>query len=192
VKQQTYLTANEVLELLRKGVLPNLSQQQQQLFMQLANRRKLLSARFNDPDKEIPILEHCANFLRGKGIHVYLRIDVDCDGNPDLFYFVAGECGRVYERLFELIDRLEFLSLFLADYKSTLPPQWFAEKKEIDTHTFVMTLELMPFLEKAYLGDNRNKVKFWCSMCSDYADKVEAYLKSLGDLEKAAMLATLL
>jgi hypothetical protein len=159
--------------------------------MQLANQRKLLSARFNDPDNEIPILEHCANFLRGKGIHVFFRVELEFKGKPDYFYFVAGECGSVYERLFKLIDHLEFLSLFLAHYKSTLPPQWFAEKKEIDTHTFVMTLELMPFLEKAYLGDNRNKVIFWCSMCSDYADKVEAYLKRLGDLEKAAMLATL-
>jgi uncharacterized protein YeeX (DUF496 family) len=192
MKQQPYLTADEVLELLRKKVLPNFSpQQQQQLFNQLVSQDKLLRGNFKDPDNEIPILEQCANSLRSIGIHVFLKIQNDFYGNPSSFYFLAGESGRVYERLFDLLDRLEFLQLFIADYKNKLPREWVAEKKKIDEHIVVMAIQYMPFLEKAYLSCNRYNLIFWCSMCSDYADKVEAYLRRLEDMEKVANLAIL-
>jgi hypothetical protein len=189
--QQHYLTADNVLELLKNGVLPNFNQQQQQIFQNLANQHKLFKGSLSNPNTEIPILEQCANYLRSKGIHVYLRITKGYTGNPDYFYFVAGECGRVYERLFELIDRLEFLQLFIVIYTTKLPRKWVSKKKKIDEYIYMTVCIYMPFLEKAYLGDNRNSLIVRCSMCSDYADKVETFLRSLEGLEKAAMLATL-
>jgi len=189
--KQHYLIANKVLELLRNEVLPSLNQQQQQIYQNLVNQQKLLKGSLSNPNIEIPVLEQCADFLRSKGIHVCFRITKDYMGKPNGFCFVAGESGRVYERLLELTDRLELLQLFLADYMTKLPRKWVAEKKKVDEYIILIACTFMPLLEKAYLGDNISRLVLRCSICSDFADKVEAYLEKLKPLERAMYLETL-
>jgi hypothetical protein len=108
--QQPILTADEVYELIK--TMPLSEKERKALKKKIAPHIQLAGfTPLENPRKEIPMLEKCANFLRDKGIYVFFWAD------PRGFcFFIAGEVGRIYERLLRQTQRLGKIHLFLLDY----------------------------------------------------------------------------
>jgi RNAse (barnase) inhibitor barstar len=153
--QQPILTADEVLETLRKEIAAH-NKNLLGDFKRLAKSDKLVSGYFDDPHTEIPLIEHCANLLRSKGIHVYLDIN---DAIND-FTFIAGECGRVIDEMCKLEEYLRDLVWFIEDNKDTLPPEVVAaEKAKLETYWDRLCDEVIFPLEVAYFDGDKAAIQ---------------------------------
>jgi hypothetical protein len=156
--KQPILTADEVIELLQKEALANNAALLRN-FMRLAEEEKLVLGKFSDPSIEIPLLQQCAYFLRNKGVFVYFNIEKSC-GRPQYFEFVAGECGRLYEKLSWQADYLSDLSFFIETHEHELPPDMFAEKEKIVAYETKIVEGILIELEKAYKGGDKVALMF--------------------------------
>jgi hypothetical protein len=188
--QQPLLTADEVIELLQKEVLANNAALLGN-FMELADEEKLVLGKFNDPNKEIPLLQQCANFLRNKGVFVYFNIEKSC-GRPYYFEFVAGECGRVLEKIEWQAYYLADLSCFIDMHEHELPPTIVAEKERIDTYKDRLIEVIFWGLQRAYKKGDKVALEFWCDEGRKLTEEVEAYLDSIIDLRRLHAISLIL
>jgi hypothetical protein len=190
MKQQPLLTANEVFELLEKEALPD-DETCHKTFKELAEETQLVLGNLNNPNTTIPLLQHCANFLRNRGIYVYFNIEKLGD-REHFFEFVAGESGRVYEKLNQQAYYLADLSQFIEMHEHELPPDMIAEKEKIDTYksrAFEITLWK---LESAYKCGDKVALEFWCDEGWKLANEIDAYLDRIKDLQRLFAISLIL
>jgi hypothetical protein len=179
-QQQPILTADEVIEMLKEA-LPN-DKKVRQTFKELAEENKLVLGRIDDPSTTIPLLQHCANYLRNRGIYVCFNIEKS-SGKAQFFEFVAGESGRVYEKLNQQAYYLADLSQFIETHEQELTPDLVAEKEKIDTYkdrAFEITLWK---IESAYRCGDKVALEFWCDEGRKLAKEIDDYLERIKDLQ---------
>jgi hypothetical protein len=146
MQQQPILTADEVLKILEREAVAH-DKNLRSDFKGLAKSTKLVEGFFDDPITEIHLLEYCADFLRNKGIHVYLNINYMARH----FEFIAGECGRVIDELRKFDDYLYDLVMFIDDNRDMLPPEVVAtEKEKLNNYSYRLCEEVIYPLVEAY------------------------------------------
>lgn len=195
---QPYLVAEEVCRMLEGAI----SEAQREVFKELAavaagelddpnTQTPLLLAagELNDPNTQIPLLQQCEKFLREKGIFVYFRVKDDgytYSGLPE-YYFVAGECGVLLDKLEKLSDYLRDLYTFVWNYgvyEDKLPEDIVAEGErlyyyieEFDSLTFSLISSYKYSLE--HMKDN---FELKCEIARSVIEEVNEYLEQRKDL----------
>jgi hypothetical protein len=186
MQRQPILTADEVIELLKEA-LPN-DEVVRQIFNELAEETKFVLGDFDDFDDPytiLQLLDYCANYLRNRGIYVYYHLD----GGINYFYFIAGECGRVYEEVRKFEDYLYNLAWFLRDNKEILPSEVVAEEKKLDDYQNRLYDEIIFPLEVAYAEGDIAAIKALFEKAQKIVEEIN---ESIKDLRRAHTLATTL
>jgi hypothetical protein len=126
-------------------------------------------------------LKHSATYLRSQGIFVYLKIT-----NPRnisyQFLLIAGECGRVYERLKKQADYLRDLSYFIDEHEHELPKRLVAKQKKIDDYRSSIEAALLWRLEGLYRAGDKEALKSVCEEAWNFAKEIDDYLERNIDL----------
>jgi hypothetical protein len=182
MQQQPLLTADEVLEILKKEIAAH-NKNLLGDFKRLAKSDKLVTGYFDDANTVVNLLDLCADLLRNKGIHVYLDIDY----MAKCYDFVAGECGRVIDELRKLDDYLLDLEWFIEDNKGILPPEVVAaEIKKLEAYYDRLSEEVIYPLEEAYFNNDKAAIE---ALLEKAAKLVEEINEGTKDLQRAYALA---
>jgi hypothetical protein len=192
MQQQPILTADEVIELIERQVIE--TEDERVAFQQLLDDSKLTNAVITDPDTQIPLLEKCRKFLQGMGFSVFL-------GYEDLYPYgnlycrlIVGECARLYHKLEKQTCFLTDLRDFICKNEDKLPPH-LRSKKILLTH-YSLETEHFPIspnsLLEAYIRSDKRKLEKACKEGWELANKVDAFLESIKDLQRLYVIETLL
>jgi len=180
--QQPILTADEVLEILKREIVAH-DKSLLGDFKRLAKSDKLVTGYFDDANTVVNLLDLCAALLRSKGIHVYLDIDY----MAKCYDFVAGECGRVIEELRKLEDYLFDLEWFIEDNKDILPPEVVAaEIEKLNDYRCRLCEEVIFPLEDAYFNNDKAAIE---ALLEKAAKLVEEINEGTKDCQRAYALA---
>jgi hypothetical protein len=176
------LTADEVIEMLEKHVLT--TQADRDEFRSLLSDYKLLITEITNPDKQIPLLEKCAGFLRSKGIFVYFKVKKEKFGKT-WAAFVVGELGLIFSRLSEHRQTLKTLLDFLVEEWDMLPPCFKLKLWRIELCVKKIGNYFLPFnsLKASYINSDKKKLKVYCHIGWRLVEKVEAFMETLKDLK---------
>jgi len=172
MKQQPLLTADEVLELLK--TIP-LSKRERVVFeKRVAPHIQVGSFTVVDnPEKEIPLLEKCANFLRDNGVYVFFWVDP-----KGVCHFVAGEVGRVYEKLLNQMEHLSRLYRFLLDYGKYLHGDISNIAKAIRFYGAELVGGMLAKLSVAYDFGFKERLPELCAEGWEVSAKVDTFLQN--------------
>jgi hypothetical protein len=191
MKKQPLLTANEVIELLEKEALPD-DEGLRNTFKEIVSYSKLVFGLCNNPSAEIPLLQHCANFLQSRGLFVYLKFSKSYPRGFPIFTFLVGECGRLYEKLSWQADYLKDLSHFVETHEHELSPDMIAEKEKIDAYETKIVEDILIGLEENYKKGDKVALEFWCDEGKKLAEEVDAYLERIIDLRRLHAISLIL
>jgi hypothetical protein len=185
MQQQPILTADEVIELLKREALPD-DEELQEIFDEVVKETKLVLGKVDNFYATLPLLKHFEEFLQKKGIHVYLEIIYPFG----FFKFIAGECARVYEEMCKLEEYITNLIDFILDNKEILSPEVAAaEERRLTDYQNRLCDEVIFPLEDAYADSDKEAIK----ALLEKAQKVkEEIYEGIKDLERAYTLATTL
>jgi hypothetical protein len=187
IEMQPYLVAEEVCRMLEGAI----SEAQREVFKELAEVDFLAAGVLDDPNTQIPLLQQCEKFLREKGIFVYFRVKDDGYPPPE-YYFVAGECGVLLDKLEKLSDYLRDLYTFIYNNVDKLPEDIVAELErlyyyieEFDSLTF--------FLISSYKYSPAHSEHFesQCEEARLMIEEVNEYLEQRKDLCRAHAISKL-
>jgi hypothetical protein len=187
IEMQPYLVAEEVCRMLEGAI----SEAQREVFKELAEVDFLAAGVLDDPNTQIPLLQQCEKFLREKGIFVYFRVKDDGYPPPE-YYFVAGECGVLLDKLEKLSDYLRDLYTFIFNNVDKLPEDIVAELErlyyyieEFDSLTF--------FLISSYKYSPAHSEHFesQCEIARSVIEEVNEYLEQRKDLCRAHAISKL-
>jgi hypothetical protein len=136
-------------------------------------------------------LENCVRYLRSKGIYVYFKYR---EGSYNCFYvtFVAGEAGRVLEKLDNQFYYLCKLEWFAIKYKDILPKPLTHERRNLSDYLNKIYVMTHIYLIPAYLGDDKECLIQACGDGWKLVDRIDAYLESIADLRRAHAVVTML
>jgi hypothetical protein len=114
------------------------------------------------------VMQHCANYLRSRGIFVYMEAN-----NPTPF--LVGECAMVYEKLKKQVDYLSDLVSFILRHDKELPESMYEKWREIYEYKYAAKWELLR-LRNAYRGRKKAKLESSCKKAWKLANKIDKYL----------------
>jgi hypothetical protein len=201
IEMQPYLVAEEVCRMLEGAI----SEAQREVFKELAAVAAgelddpntqipllLAAGELNDPNTQIPLLQQCEKFLREKGIFVYFRVKDDGYPPPE-YYFVAGECGVLLDKLEKLSDYLRDLYTFIYNNVDKLPEDIVAELErlyyyieEFDSLTFFLISSYKYSLEHM-----KDDFELQCEEARLMIEEVNKYLEQRKDLCRAHAISKL-
>jgi hypothetical protein len=167
------LTADEVIELLEKHVI---AEDEREEFRALAGKYKLVGMLITNPDKQIPLLERCVDFLRSNGIFVFFKVATDTIGKTWAF-LVAGELGRIFDSLSKQAKLLRDLSDLIIHHWFELPRQIRAKKKQIDRQIKKIGGYRLR-LATQNIHSNKRRLKAYCKAGWKLIEKIDAFLSS--------------
>lgn len=188
MEKQPILTDVEVIELLEKEALAG-DIIALKTFRKLTREFRLTLIEVEDESTEMPVLERCIDFLRGKGIRVYFETET-IGGFRKYAQLVAGKCGEIHERLRQQLDYLKKLHQFIRKHKQGLPQEYVAEGERIGDYVDRIEKLMAEYLLRSLFQLDKPAVKFWCEEAEKVADEVEVYLENIKDLCRAHALAT--
>jgi hypothetical protein len=182
MKQQPILTSDEVIKMLEEALS---KKEGNEIWLNALGElaEKTLVCRFSTflSKTAIALLKHSATYLRSQGIFVYLKIT-----NPRnisyQFLLIAGECGRVYERLKKQADYLRDLSYFIDEHEHELPKRLVAKQKKIDDYRSSIEAALLWRLEGLYRAGDKEALKSVCEEAWKFAKEIDDYLERNIDL----------
>jgi len=195
MEQKSFLTADEVIELLKEA-LPD-DETWHEAYKELAEKTKTHFFGYNyigfEPpsDKLIRLLQYGATILRSRGIYVYFKFN-QTPPRPRLILFIAGECGRVYERLKKQAEYLADLSVFIDEHENELPKSMTAKKKKIEDYANTIASRFLWQLGELYIQGDKEALKSLCEEAWEFADEIDAYLDRIIDLRRLHAISLIL
>jgi hypothetical protein len=190
MQQQPILTADEVVELLRKHAIE--TKEEREIFEQLVNSNKLAYPALMKPSIQLPLLEKWAGFFRSRHIWVYLRRESEFGGFH--YYFIVGKCGWLFERLIEQQDLLKNLQEFMWQNWEEMPLYFQAKEAYFALYRGKIDkfLRYEDRLLSVYIQSDKQKLTELCSKGDMLVEEIDAFLEKVKDLERAYALAKLL
>ncbi len=184
------LSADKVIKLLEKHVI---TKDERKEFRALASQLKLVSIHITSPDKQIPLLGRCVEFLRSNGISVFFKV-AECDHSGTWAFLIAGELGEIFERLAGQKERLEMLLYLIREHWSKLPFKIRVIEKLIEEHIQKIKEYRLPLncVRASYINSDTKRLRIYCKVGWRLVEKTDALLESLKDLEHALILAEVL
>jgi hypothetical protein len=173
--QQPLLTYDEVIKILETE-MPMTDEEKELFREEVIYDIRAAECVATHPNKEFPLLEKCANFLRSKGIYVYFET-----GEEGYFCFAVGEFGRVYEKVLKCLIYNNRLRDFWRECREMLPiedpPDFWDKTKDF----LLQILDIKHDLETAFVG-SKEQLAQACEEGWRLAAEIDAYLDNIKDL----------
>jgi hypothetical protein len=188
--KKQYLLGDEVIKLLKKEVLSHIPNnwEGRNFFRKLKKCYNLSIYDLGDPQTTILLLERCVDYLRGKGIYVFYRVNKE----SGYVSFIAGECGRLVEKLDWQATFIRNLIEFIEKRKHELPPDTISTKEALVNIYDNIKYRQLVFLLNAYEGISKRYIKLVCKWGWEFAEWVDAYLDSIKDLQRLFAISLIL
>jgi hypothetical protein len=180
--QQPILIASEVIELL-KDALPD-DETLRAAFWMVVEKSHRFSSSIDQPSRAmIEVMQHCANFLRGQGIFVYMKPNRPAP-------FLVGKFGMAYEKLEKQAKYLAGLLKFICDYRQELPEEMVKKRREIFYYKDEAYMQKMRLISAYSCWRNIEKSKLACEEAWKFAKEIDDYLERNIDLCRAHAIVT--
>jgi SAM-dependent methyltransferase len=182
--QQPILTASEVIELL-KDALPD-DETLRAAFWMVVEKSHRFSSRVDQPTTEMmEVMQHCANFLRSRGIFVYMK-----PNRPSPF--LVGKFGMAYEKLEKQAKYLTSLLDFIYEYRQELPEEMVKKCREVFYYKDGAYMQKMRLISAYSRWRNIEKSKLACEEAWKFAKEIDDYLERNIDLCRVYAMVTAL
>jgi hypothetical protein len=182
--QQPILIASEVIELL-KDALPD-DETLRAAFWIVVEKSYRLSSSIDQPSRAmIEVMQHCANFLRGQGIFVYMK-----PNRPTPF--LVGKFGMAYEKLEKQAKYLSGLLKFICDYRQELPEDMVKKFWEVSHYQNKVFKHLTLLLGAYSRWRNKEKSILECEEAWKFTKEIDDYLERNIDLCRVYAMVTAL
>jgi hypothetical protein len=136
-------------------------------------------------------LEGCANYLRSKNIFVFFKVEKDHCGDFHVT-FVAGEAGRVIERLDNQYTYISDLDCFVGKNEDILPKSLVRKAEMLIVFLYKIRDMINDYLIPSYIGDDKERLKEACKRAWKLAKEIDKYLERNIDLCRVYAMVTAL
>jgi hypothetical protein len=183
-----YLNDFEIMELLERELFDD--DEALKTFKRMTKRGNLALIDIEDANKEMPVLERCIEFLRGKGLYVFF-ISTPKGGNCRDATLIVGKRGELAEKFDWYDDELKKIHDFIKTRRNFLPPEVVAEQKWIEHYKDKILGAKHDNEHVVYRCHYNAAIKHWCEEVEKILREIDAYLESRRHLQRVQALTTL-